>query len=522
MAEILRYFPEDLVGGPPNSSQRLAIPAVEQAFKEKDVVILEAPVGSGKSAVALTLARIYGTCHILTPRKSLQDQYYEDFKKISVLMKGRGAYPCTIYRSDREYKEVIKEIEQGMVMMKNSHRTCAEGPCRNSLSIYDKCTQGGEKPCPYRVAITVACKNPIVIHNVHSFIYQSTYGKHFEPKELLVVDEAHMLEKILRDFATITFTLPRFVQEKDFPDFDTLEQWGNWFLSSEFLPREEEERAEYIEKVTNLKVLDRDIQDFIIEKTSNQVHRVSKIQFIPKKLFGLAQNFIFNYGKKILLMSGTIYDHKYFCNVLGIDSSKTTFIRLSSSFPVENRPIYCKDWHMIDTSFKSWEDNLFGIRDILRKILATFNDCKGLIHTPSYAISKQLVDLMEDPRLITHTSDTFQEQLEGFFNKEGNEVFVSPTCQEGVDFKGDRARFQIIIRVPYQNTSDAFTSHLVRENFPAYNYNALLTFGQMLGRINRSPSDEGSTILLDKRFIHFIRKNAEKLPKWLRESIQYR
>jgi superfamily II DNA or RNA helicase len=51
------------------------------------MVILEAPVGSGKSAIAMTFARAVSNSHIITPRKSLQDQYFEDFKEDIVLIR---------------------------------------------------------------------------------------------------------------------------------------------------------------------------------------------------------------------------------------------------------------------------------------------------------------------------------------------------------------------------------------------------------------------------------------------------
>jgi Rad3-related DNA helicase len=101
-------------------------------------------------------------------------------------------------------------------------------------------------------------------------------------------------------------------------------------------------------------------------------------------------------------------------------------------------------------------------------------------------------------------------------------VFISPVCQQGVDFKGDRARFQIVTRIPYLNTSDEFVSHKVENDFAWYNYKALVVFGQQIGRVNRAEDDYGATFLLDERFNRFISKNSTKLPKWLRDAIVYR
>ena len=111
-------------------------------------------------------------------------------------------------------------------------------------------------------------------------------------------------------------------------------------------------------------------------------------------------------------------------------------------------------------------------------------------------------------------------RLQEFYASAGNQVYVSPTCQEGVDFKNDRARFQVILRIPYMNAGDEFIAMKLKTDFAWYNYQALITFGQQTGRINRSEKDFGVTILMDSRFPKFIGKNKSRLPKWFRDSIK--
>ena len=101
-------------------------------------------------------------------------------------------------------------------------------------------------------------------------------------------------------------------------------------------------------------------------------------------------------------------------------------------------------------------------------------------------------------------------------------MFLSPICGQGVDFKYDRARFQIILRVPYENTGDAFNNHKVKNDYQWYNYQALIKFGQQIGRVNRAPDDFGVTVLMDERFNKFISRNKNVLPKWVLDSIIYK
>ena len=81
-------------------NQREVIEEIRKAFKKYKYVILEAPTGSGKSAIALTLAQLYKRLgrktHILTIQKLLQDQYANDFANKLYVMKGKSNYICHI------------------------------------------------------------------------------------------------------------------------------------------------------------------------------------------------------------------------------------------------------------------------------------------------------------------------------------------------------------------------------------------------------------------------------------------
>lgn len=63
--------------------------AIENGYK---YIILEAGTGTGKSAIATTLAKMYQSAYILTMTKQLQSQYFNEFK--FPLVKGRGNFYC--------------------------------------------------------------------------------------------------------------------------------------------------------------------------------------------------------------------------------------------------------------------------------------------------------------------------------------------------------------------------------------------------------------------------------------------
>jgi Rad3-related DNA helicase len=536
-SDILSFFPLKT----PRSNQKAVLLEVDNAFKEgKKFIILEAPVGSGKSPVAMTFARKFRDSHILTPQKSLQNQYYEDFEEDSVLMKGRNAYPCTRGRGKRIYLKVISDIHKGQVKQPaRGEDSCTTAPCRNSQTVYNLCVES-QGACPYTAAIETAQQHHTVIHNIHSFIFQTNFSGKFEKRKLLVVDEAHLIEGIIREFITKKITVRGLVEALDMPEEVSVDAWCDLFESERFLPaitasekalKEVDEtyvteQDKYLEQILTFRekadyyghaFTVRRIPNYVGERCIN-----TTFEFIPHSVGNAPTNLIFNFGEHVLLMSGTIYDKTMFCKSIGINPDDAYFIRVPSTFPLKTRPIYLKPEYQVDTSFANWDSNFKDMIAKISKILKIFHDVKGLIHVPSYQAAEEIASWLPPDRVIWHDKTNAQEKLQEFYSSTEPKVFLSPVCQQGVDFKYDRARFQIVLRIPYLNTSDEYVKHVVENDFPKYNYWALLTFGQQIGRVNRAEDDFGVTFLMDSRFNKFIQKNSAKLPKWLKDAFIYK
>lgn len=535
--DILSFFPLKT----PRATQKAVLVEINKAFNEgKKFVILEAPVGSGKSPVAMTFAKKFQDSHIITPQKSLQNQYYEDFSEDTVLMKGRNAYPCTRGKSRKIYLKVINEINKGHIKQPGQGEdNCATAPCRNSETVFKLCVEA-QGPCPYSAAIEVAQQHHTVIHNVHSFIFQTNFGEKFQKRKLLVIDEAHMIEGIVRDFITKKHTVKGLVNAGDAPGEPSVDKWCDFFEDTKFVPElsasekamkelDEDfvtERDRYLESVENFRAKAEYYGEaFTVKRTPNYVGDrciSTTFEFIPHSVGNAPTNLMFDYGEHVLLMSGTIYDKNMYCKSIGIQPDDAYFIRVPSSFPVKNRPIYLKPEYQVDTSFANWDDNFKEMVTKINKILSIFHDVKGLIHVPSYQAAEEIASWLPPNRVIWHDKSNTQEKLAEFYASDEPKVFLSPVCQQGVDFKYDRARFQIILRVPYLNTSDEFVGYKVKNDFSWYNYQALVIFGQQVGRVNRAEDDFGVTFLMDERFNNFVKKNATKLPKWLKDAFVYK
>ncbi|HET8688871.1 MAG TPA: helicase C-terminal domain-containing protein [Methanosarcina sp.] len=536
MIEIHKYFPLDT---DPREGQVEAINGTIDAFdKGYKTVVVEAPVGSGKSAIAMTIAAYLGDSHLLTPRKALQDQYFNDFSDRVALMKGRGAYPCypaegtensrlnmAIYKNEKMGRKIplfdaLGSIDNGFSPPFEG-LSCAQGPCLEDTATKNLCLE--TTVCCYKAAISTALRNDHVVHNLHSFIFQAYFANYFDTRDLLVVDESHDMEDIIRDFLTRTITVYKHLEV--YPDGDDYDEWVRFLSQEEFRPADgSKERERFDEQLE--KFLEYRMKNFVVDVKTNDFGIINKttFRFIPKHIGNAAENLLLGYGKKRLLMSGTIYDKDYFCFRNGIDKNETAFIKIDSTFPIKNRPIIMKEKYLTDNSHKSWGDSFEKIVSNIKDIMSKMPNVRGLIHAPSYELGRRLeLALADTGRVMSHTPETFQTSLNWFFeNSPDNAVFISPVCQQGVDFKYDRARFQIIVRVPFPNAGDVFVKEMMKDDFDWYNYKTLITFGQMLGRVVRAEDDHGVTILLDSRFKTFIRRNRKFLPADVLASIRER
>lgn len=523
---IKDYFPFPSI----RETQDRVLTQLDTILPRHSCIILESPVGSGKSGMALALARSRGESFLLTPRKSLQDQYFDDFSQHVVTLKGRSAYPCVDpSRPGNEglpVYQIESEIFEGNLSPRFlTGRMCNSGRCttfstavRREAYVED-CEQSSGIGCPYNSAVTLAMGSPHVVCNLHSFIFQTNFAGRFERRPTLIVDECHDMASIVRDMLEKEFYLRGLFlnEDEEMEQWDLL-RWQRFFYAPQNRPigGNTREFRDYLE--------DHDLKVEALPETINGAFVVdfkvvpggTVIKFRQLNVAAASRKLILEHGEKILLMSGTIYNKNMFCWENGLDVNETAYMRVNSTFPVANRPVIFHP-QSINTSAREWEGNFGRLVDLCRRIMDDHPNEKGLIHVSSYARAAQLTAAL-GARAVTHLPENSQLELTGFFIRPGNQVFVSPICQQGVDFKDDRARFQIVTSVPYLNVGDKVVKRLMETVRGWYDLKTLVVFGQILGRVVRSEQDHGTTYLVDSRFRSFINRTRRLLPQWLTES----
>lgn len=108
--------------------------------------------------------------------------------------------------------------------------------------------------------------------------------------------------------------------------------------------------------------------------------------------------------------------------------------------------------------------------------------------------------------------------LLGHFESKEPTVLISPSLNTGIDLRDDRARFAIIVKVPYPSKGDRWTDVRRERDSAWYNWLTGLKLVQAYGRTCRNKDDWAITYILDSAFTGFVRRN--RMPKWFIEAIK--
>jgi Rad3-related DNA helicase len=121
---------------------------------------------------------------------------------------------------------------------------------------------------------------------------------------------------------------------------------------------------------------------------------------------------------------------------------------------------------------------------------------------------------------VYHDSSNKDEVLEKHFINQNPTVLVSPSMDTGISFDGDKARFQIIAKVPYPSLASQ-KNKMRKQNYPEwYAYKTVSGLIQAYGRIIRSETDSGDTIIIDASFGDVLRYSSSFIPSWVQSSIK--
>jgi len=527
MTNILDFWP---IESPPRPNQIKALEWI--ANQTSKYLILEAPVGSGKSLIGLTysrwLAQSGGSSFILTPQRILQKQYEHELDNTDqshtlATLYGKSNYNCA-----------------------GKNTTCDIGSLVKPRCEY----------CPYTNAIGIAKKTPNLVLNYKLALLLFEYTDIFDPRSLLVLDECHTAEEHLCEFNAVTIIKHRAVKYgakwKTIPSIKIAHAW----LKKTYLPLVTKYLDQSFDEIEDL--LDKS-GDELTRKEVKQLREHSKLEdhldeiaafsYIPmdtierdyvlvhdketmkfKQLTG-ANNFhkmLKPMADRVLFMSSTIPNHKEYCTDLGIDINDAAFLSIESDFPIENRPVYYMPQMKMNAKWSQPEQEYDreNMLNSIRQVIEMHNGESGIIHTGNFKIAQWLVENLDgvvEHQIIHHNPDSGDDRnsiINQFTASVKPTILISPSITEGLDLRDDQGRFAIFVKVPFPFLGDQWIKRRMEMSTEWYQRRALIGVIQGGGRIVRSKDDHGTVYILDGSWGYLLSQTRGSIPQWWRDAYQ--
>jgi ATP-dependent DNA helicase DinG len=537
--------------------QKEAITQIVEAYFDPncDTVILDAPVGSGKSIIAMCsswiLTKANKKGYILASDITLQDQYEKDFKKFNISwgsVKGIDNYIC------------IDNME------KASMGTCK---IRNLNSRQMMCYN----ECPYYNARDFASESKTSLLNYAYWLIHMNYVNFvldsdkqlFKPRDFTFCDEAHKILDIIQNNYSPKFELKYIEKIEKLTDFFRIykvNDHGPEFVSLKNLIRDlwREENQDnlfnmlsdirnilqsYLRSITKMKErikqdfsnekppkewreaiyisdwltdLEYKIDDYvqIIEGTSNRnliknPQGEETIVFNCLKESYLLHKYFHKWTGFRVFMSATFADPADYLQSLSLSNAK--YIKVESSFDFSQSPIYFYNKRRM--SYHNMAANLPWIYETINGILDKHIGENGIIHSSSYDLSMKIFQNLSQKnrkRVYIYNGTEEKRQVLEHLKQGKGKVLMGPSLLEGLDLKNDSSRFQIFAKIPYLSLGDRFVKAKLAINPSWYRWKAIISILQGTGRSVRSENDWAITYILDGALGDLIHNNRRAFP----------
>ncbi|MEO9308630.1 MAG: ATP-dependent DNA helicase [Nitrososphaera sp.] len=549
MTTVLEHFPEEFK---PREIQKEILQGIEQKIKSGyKIIILSAPTGVGKSLIAATLARYYGSSFIVTASKQLQDQYSKDLKFL-MPVKGKSNFAC------------LRLMEQESIALSDTksaiqrNLTCEKGLCeettmKDGKKIRDVCKfkpKLGEPEavtgdlCHYYSQKYRALTSPHSIWNYASYFQLMKFNRksysEYVTKPIAIFDEAHKIEDQIIQFIGVDIYNIYLNECGINPNAYDLTEIGMIVQLLDDLARSYSDQLRKLQESRSFALN----PDYVL--LAKLESRYEKVANAHAEMYSNKNNFVVNdpfkdergnfrsvsikpldiskYVKTFfdiehqIFMSATI-DKDSFCENAGLEPSKVGFVDTPRSpFPPDKRRINFLNTRKL--SYSSSKDDELAVIKKIDDILSQHDSERGLILTSSEKrcadIKNNLSEKNRRRIRICHSRNEngmTQDEVLQEHSRDENGVLLSSSLWEGVDLKDDLSRFQIIAKVPYPNLSEKRTK-IKMQKFPLwYKSQTLTKLLQGFGRSIRNEEDWAVTYVLDSAASDLLLLSKSIIPK---------
>jgi len=509
-------------------NQESALERIKAAFDAgNEVVLVQAPTGSGKSLLARAVAGCADTpeevapseptgAYYTTPQVSqLDDVAADDLLDDLNVIRGKGNYTCILP------DETTTPVDRA--------------PCARE-SGYD-CTV--QHRCPYYADRAIASNRSIAAMTLAYFM-QTAGSEVFGTRDVVVIDEAHGLAEWAEMYATVDLgpeTVPVW-EDLNVPDVDGVERAvafaerlanvcerrkDDLLAQEELTASEAADRDRLQELISELGWVVEDYRDpdsattWLVDQRDGGALSIKPMD--PERYLG---HTVWDRANRFCLLSATILDKASFCRGVGLDPADVAMVELEHTFPVEHRQL--KDVTCGKMTYDHRDETLPEVARTLVRILAAHPDEKGIVHCHSYGIQGRLAELLSEfgvgARVRTHDRDDRDAALQAWTDSDRPDAFLSVKMEEALDLEGELARWQLLCKAPFANTGDSRVAYRLEDGrWDWYFRTALRTVIQACGRIVRSPDDHGVTYLADSSLLDCFDRAAGATPDWFADQI---
>ena len=442
----------------PRKIQLQTLSEVTECIKEgyKNIIV-ECPTGSGKSALAMMIPKIFGEyAYISTHLKGLQKQYMEEMPFMRSMM-GRANYTCKLPIEPGTHSKQLANEALEQALQGNIGTSCdaSAAPCKTigaefkcsfklNLKDYDE----SQELCDYYDSLSDARNSRYFISNVSYLmaLHSAAPGVYLPSRPFLVVDEAHNLIKNMMSQFSIDlslgtlerlFHIPKESEDANqrtkmltswspnnpsfgfpkVPSITTKTDERIWQISARVWEaylsslreiiiqkiEDEDYTAKELNLANNYKQRLSSILRFINKDWKNWVWQFDndkdpfKISFKPLKVNEYAEELMLSLGDKRVFLSATILDADTYCNEMGLLPEETAFIRVKySPFLSINRPILT---NYVGGNLSHRSINEVTLGKTVDRIVEIANENpneKGLILPYTNILENQLVEIINE------------------------------------------------------------------------------------------------------------------------------
>jgi len=504
--EIVKYFP--MPSFRPKQRETL-VKCFEKLEEGKKLILLQAPVGFGKSAVNTALCRYYTPSVYTTPQLSLIDQILSDeyLGRFFVEIKGRENYRC---KKDH-YLTTVKY-----------------GKCRRERNVIpDECNW--LKECPYYSQKLRAIMSPMALMSTAYFIVDAFQEPpNFSSRRLVVIDEGHFLSEFVASHVELEISpksLPRRVWERvkgnprNVIDVMTVVEEFLESLGDNLTEEEAKDKVRAEEWMSRAKrFIDSEmIAEWIWTEKNGGVSAV------PVHTRWIMPQMIWDRGEKFIVSSATILKPELWIRENGADlrfsGDEIAFINVGMTFPVERRRV-------IDAAVGSMrhdhqKDSLEAAVKMIEYIIRSHDGKNIAIHVPSYRLANDIYWMLSDDvkeRCYLPSPENRDEVLEKW--KQNGGILLAVAYHEGQDWKYDTCNVQILAKTLYPDTTDPrIRRRIERKEFDWLMWVALVKCLQAYGRAIRAEDDYMEFYVIDDQFWELIRMRWKYVPDWFKEAV---